>query len=171
MAFAHGLLTLKLELSPWMQQDQVTLSSFFDLNELPCRRHELDASFLLQSVKHCFDYFVDILKSKSLSIKFLSFGLVVVAASVACSHEVRGKVEDKMRRRELERIDRLIAVQDSKVDDNDKCVVCLEAPRTVIVVNCGHFCLCTCCAAALPNPRRCPICRSRVKNFMAVFNP
>ena len=36
------------------------------------------------------------------------------------------------------------------------CVVCLDNPREVVVVACGHMTLCRACAAAMTS---CPICR------------
>lgn len=46
-------------------------------------------------------------------------------------------------------------------DDGGDCVVCLDAPKTRIMVPCGHFCLCDACNAQL-RKRACPICRSGI---------
>ncbi len=54
-------------------------------------------------------------------------------------------------------------------DSANPCVVCLTNPREVIVLECGHVCLCTRCAERLPQPRMCPICRQPIDRFVAAF--
>ncbi|XP_060079134.1 mitochondrial ubiquitin ligase activator of NFKB 1-like [Ylistrum balloti] len=53
----------------------------------------------------------------------------------------------------------------------DMCVVCLTNPREVVLINCGHICLCLDCADMLPTPLQCPVCRARVERFVPYYNP
>jgi hypothetical protein len=46
------------------------------------------------------------------------------------------------------------------------CVVCLERPRTVVVLPCRHLSLCEMCAPALVE---CPMCRGAVSDTLVVF--
>jgi len=45
-------------------------------------------------------------------------------------------------------------------DDSVMCVVCLEKPKTMAVVKCGHLCFCDVCGYAMD---KCPLCREGYK--------
>lgn len=50
------------------------------------------------------------------------------------------------------------------------CVICMEAPRTHIVIPCGHVCFCKECArAAALQVRECPLCRGDLQKIYHVF--
>jgi hypothetical protein len=52
------------------------------------------------------------------------------------------------------------------------CAVCLDAPRTTVLLPCRHLVLCGApgCAAMLgTQPPRCPLCRAAVADTMQVF--
>ena len=87
-------------------------------------------------------------------------------------------LERRRRMKEFESIRR--SLQERQTDDShpegeapnsQACVVCLTNVRQVIVLNCGHICLCPDCAEALPYPKTCPVCRNPVEKFMPVFFP
>ena len=40
-----------------------------------------------------------------------------------------------------------------------ECVVCLEEPKTLVMVPCGHYCLCVTCK---PKIFKCPLCRQAI---------
>ncbi|EPY39035.1 hypothetical protein AGDE_04894 [Angomonas deanei] len=50
-------------------------------------------------------------------------------------------------------------IGDPLSDDDDCCVVCY-GQRDTVMVPCGHFCLCSSCAA---NVLDCPMCRTKIK--------
>lgn len=50
---------------------------------------------------------------------------------------------------------------------SDDCVVCLERRKCVIVIPCGHVCLCDQCVDAVNG--HCPICRGAVASTHKVF--
>jgi len=41
----------------------------------------------------------------------------------------------------------------------NECVVCLDAPKAVVLVPCGHKCLCEACAERILVGEPCPVCR------------
>ena len=65
-------------------------------------------------------------------------------------------------------------------DDSALCVVCLDAPKTHLLLPCGHKCVCSGCALDYAKPAAdgwqrvgralcCPICRSEVSNVAKVW--
>jgi len=63
--------------------------------------------------------------------------------------------------------------QPAAVEDAKLCVVCLDAPRAMLIVPCGHKCLCKTCSAILvarADTEKCPICRARVSQYIEVFD-
>lgn len=61
--------------------------------------------------------------------------------------------------------------EESQDWDNRQCVVCLNNQREVVLLNCGHVCVCGDCAFALPEPKKCPVCRERVEKFVTTYTP
>jgi len=49
------------------------------------------------------------------------------------------------------------------------CVICLSQPREVVLLDCGHICVCGDCAAALPLPKLCPICRQPIDRIIPTY--
>jgi len=49
------------------------------------------------------------------------------------------------------------------------CVVCLDRPKQVVLVPCGHVCVCTDCAPQLNSRHECPICRQHFTAQHRVF--
>ncbi|XP_004592355.2 mitochondrial ubiquitin ligase activator of NFKB 1 [Ochotona princeps] len=50
------------------------------------------------------------------------------------------------------------------------CVVCLTNVRSCVFLECGHVCSCSECYLALPEPKRCPICRRDVTRVVPLYN-
>jgi len=48
------------------------------------------------------------------------------------------------------------------------CIVCMTNVRDVILLTCGHVCVCAECAAMLPS-NRCPVCRSQIDRVQPFF--
>jgi hypothetical protein len=56
--------------------------------------------------------------------------------------------------------------------DAQACVICMELPRTMACVPCGHRCMCQNCSQnliACSSQRRCPLCRMEVIMAMKIF--
>ena len=53
-----------------------------------------------------------------------------------------------------------------RVDDRNQCVVCLDAPRSAVFVDCGHLVVCNACAEKV---RECPLCRKPKTKVLRVY--
>jgi hypothetical protein len=55
--------------------------------------------------------------------------------------------------------------------DSHSCVVCLDAPRCLVLLPCRHLAVCGSahCFSMLGAPPRCPLCREGVVDTFAVF--
>lgn len=45
----------------------------------------------------------------------------------------------------------------------DECCVCLDAVSEIVMVDCGHLCMCPACSTNYSS-NSCPICRAQIKN-------
>nr|BAG56935.1 unnamed protein product [Homo sapiens] len=50
------------------------------------------------------------------------------------------------------------------------CVVCLSSFKSCVFLECGHVCSCTECYRALPEPKKCPICRQAITRVIPLYN-
>lgn len=50
------------------------------------------------------------------------------------------------------------------------CVVCLSNAKSCVFLECGHVCSCSECYRALPEPKRCPVCRQPVSRVVPLYN-
>ncbi|NXS62778.1 MUL1 ligase, partial [Brachypteracias leptosomus] len=65
--------------------------------------------------------------------------------------------------------ERLLSAEGGEVLKN-ACVVCLANPKSCVFLECGHVCSCHECYQALPEPRRCPICRQGIARVVPLYN-
>ena len=76
--------------------------------------------------------------------------------------KVREALErSRQKRRALARSNRV------EYDESQKCVVCLTNPKEVIVLPCGHVCLCEDCSTKIS--LNCPVCRTKIDSKAAAF--
>jgi Zinc finger, C3HC4 type (RING finger) len=70
----------------------------------------------------------------------------------------------ELRERAIEQSAQLMAVEEERdnLDIQRMCVVCLDAPKTVLLRPCTHLCLCQRCSKQ-PELVECPLCRARIK--------
>jgi E3 ubiquitin-protein ligase MUL1 len=52
-----------------------------------------------------------------------------------------------------------------------ECVICLQNRREVIMLDCGHICTCFDCSQAIPEPKKCPVCRELVARIRNIYMP
>jgi len=57
----------------------------------------------------------------------------------------------------------------SVLDDEFRCIICSDRRRDVVLVPCGHLSICLTCSNLLPEPKRCPVCRSDVTQIVKVY--
>uniref|UniRef100_A0A8C2H581 RING-type E3 ubiquitin transferase n=1 Tax=Cyprinus carpio TaxID=7962 RepID=A0A8C2H581_CYPCA len=50
------------------------------------------------------------------------------------------------------------------------CTVCLNRERSCVFLECGHVCACEECYRALPEPKKCPICRATIDRIVPLYN-
>uniref|UniRef100_A0A3B4XY41 RING-type E3 ubiquitin transferase n=1 Tax=Seriola lalandi dorsalis TaxID=1841481 RepID=A0A3B4XY41_SERLL len=50
------------------------------------------------------------------------------------------------------------------------CTVCLSRERSCVFLECGHVCACAQCYDALPEPKKCPICRATIDRVVPLYN-
>ncbi|XP_067167216.1 mitochondrial ubiquitin ligase activator of NFKB 1 [Apteryx mantelli] len=50
------------------------------------------------------------------------------------------------------------------------CVICLSDPKSCVFLECGHVCACHECYRALPEPKKCPICRQPISRVVPLYN-
>ncbi|XP_028266847.1 mitochondrial ubiquitin ligase activator of NFKB 1 [Parambassis ranga] len=60
-------------------------------------------------------------------------------------------------------------VDESRVSPSS-CTVCLSRERTCVFLECGHVCACIQCYEALPEPKKCPICRAAIDRVVPLYN-
>ncbi|XP_043975684.1 mitochondrial ubiquitin ligase activator of NFKB 1 [Gambusia affinis] len=84
--------------------------------------------------------------------------------------------ESKKRRRVMEefkeqqkRLMRELQIEESSVLPTS-CVVCLSRERSLVFLECGHVCACGPCHKALPEPKKCPICRVTIDRVVPLYN-
>ena len=75
-----------------------------------------------------------------------------------------------VRGRETRTVDRAGDGEDRELPDRLVCVVCLGAEREVILLPCGHVCVCATCAdTLLAGGHQCPVCRGPITTVMPAY--
>jgi Zinc finger, C3HC4 type (RING finger) len=87
--------------------------------------------------------------------------------------------EDEIKKQEEQHVIRafndLASAQQTRIleeiDENNKCTICCENPRTTALLPCRHFILCDACAKKVRDgDNRCPNCRQPVEQLMNIFH-
>ncbi|XP_055619044.1 mitochondrial E3 ubiquitin protein ligase 1 [Toxorhynchites rutilus septentrionalis] len=68
---------------------------------------------------------------------------------------------------EKSRAQRRALARQQVFSDDQRCVVCVDNPKEVICLPCGHVCLCENCAVKIK--LNCPVCRSKIESKAAAF--
>jgi len=71
--------------------------------------------------------------------------------------------------REIIAASKVIKVKVNKVyeDDSSECIVCFDAEHEVVIVPCGHFCMCGGCAHQVKEiSGKCPVCRGNMEQIV-----
>ena len=48
------------------------------------------------------------------------------------------------------------------------CCICMDAPREMVYINCGHFCVCAICRNRIDE--ECPICRTSGRAIKIIYS-
>ncbi|NXO85712.1 MUL1 ligase, partial [Sitta europaea] len=65
--------------------------------------------------------------------------------------------------------ERLLNTEGGEILKN-ACVVCLSSTKSCVFLECGHVCSCHECYQALPEPKKCPICRQGITRVVSLYN-
>ncbi|XP_069695032.1 mitochondrial E3 ubiquitin protein ligase 1-like [Periplaneta americana] len=66
-----------------------------------------------------------------------------------------------------ERRERRTRVRDKDLQESQQCVVCRQNPREIILLRCGHVCLCEDCSEGITD--YCPVCRAKIESKAAAY--
>lgn len=78
------------------------------------------------------------------------------------------RIAEELRRSLAEsRKERRQQVRDTELREDQLCVVCRMNPREIVLIPCGHFCLCEDCSDSIDTS--CPICRSMIIQKAAAY--
>lgn len=78
------------------------------------------------------------------------------------------QMQDEFRQAQ-ERLAREMNVEGGETLKN-ACVICLGNTKSCVFLECGHVCSCRECYQALPEPKRCPICRQAIARVVPLYN-
>lgn len=60
-------------------------------------------------------------------------------------------------------------MKDFKLKQSQECVVCLEKPKTHVIFDCMHMCLCETCVVNFKRGQKCPMCSKRVVRTARIY--
>jgi len=122
--------------------------------------------------KHCIFYFVFIAIVKQLENRtfwckaaagfFAGAGVILIYIRLRKWWKLRS--EEKMKESILKRRSKMDI---DGLNESQICTVCLLNPREMILMECGHVCVCADCCSKLKN--KCPICRNTFSNAHHAF--
>ncbi|KAK9503558.1 hypothetical protein O3M35_010091 [Rhynocoris fuscipes] len=102
------------------------------------------------------------------------FGGIGIALAVIITRrlwlERQAKLRDEELKKKLEatrKERRQNARSGENLSENERCVVCRENPKEIIILECGHVCICEDCSEGIT--KDCPVCRSPITNKAAAF--
>ena len=118
-------------------------------------------------------------ETKASVFKVLSYLTGFIGAGIVIYLIHKRYKEWKLRREREEFLDNVRTARTERdnrnengdADEDNTCVICLANAREVILLNCGHICVCAECVMALPRPIVCPVCRQHVERYLPVYNP
>jgi len=100
-------------------------------------------------------------------------GVALGAALFAGVSFLKSEVEKAEKEEALEHVCRQRSGNNEKkgnVPEAIRCVVCLGAEREVILLDCGHVCVCASCGGELLRTRpKCPVCRKPISNVLPAY--
>jgi E3 ubiquitin-protein ligase MUL1 len=77
------------------------------------------------------------------------------------------KEQTARRQQDDSRKDRRRHVRDRELTELQLCVVCCLNPREIILLPCGHVCLCEDCSEEIKDS--CPVCRAEIETKAAAY--
>ncbi|XP_056398281.1 mitochondrial ubiquitin ligase activator of NFKB 1 [Hyla sarda] len=81
--------------------------------------------------------------------------------------------KEKLRLRQLQREFEEARGRSGDEEDEEArnaCSICLTNQKSCVFLECGHVCSCYRCYQALPEPKKCPICRNGISRMVPLYN-
>lgn len=104
-------------------------------------------------------------RKKTYQMLCLMFGMIGIAiGGIILRHYWKERKIQKFAATRKERRQRL---REKNLRDDQQCIVCSTNPREVILLPCGHVCLCEDCSDDITND--CPICRTPINQKAAAY--
>ncbi|XP_063531283.1 mitochondrial E3 ubiquitin protein ligase 1 [Cydia strobilella] len=108
-----------------------------------------------------------------LRVLVVLFGTVAALAGSRIAYKYISRRRRKAREHEVKqqlaagRRERRARARDRDLSEAQLCVVCTENPKEIILLPCGHVCLCEDCSDNITE--QCPICRERIESRAPAF--
>ena len=76
-----------------------------------------------------------------------------------------GKFFYRVQRKFIQTLDEKVTIDKVFGDEDCECVVCMDRDHEVVIVPCGHYCLCGECAQVIEktSSKKCPMCRGDIE--------
>ncbi|XP_055373289.1 mitochondrial E3 ubiquitin protein ligase 1 [Condylostylus longicornis] len=143
-----------------------------DGNQLKMQSSSVGPLFLTTATKSTLvRKFHEAKSSMMVKIGFCSILAVALVGIIGRKFYIKKKQErDEKRikdRLECERRERRARTRPLHLTEDQLCVVCSTNPKEVIILPCGHVCLCEDCSQKIKD--NCPVCRSLINSRAAAF--
>nr|CAI5825075.1 unnamed protein product [Callosobruchus analis] len=105
-----------------------------------------------------------------LCVVFGTIGIFVTVMIVRKYWKIKLEHEEDIKRKkhlEESRRERRRRMRDEDVPENQLCVVCKSNPKEIILLPCGHVCLCEDCSIDISEI--CPVCRATIEKKSAAY--
>jgi len=87
----------------------------------------------------------------------------VPVLAVTFSKGPAGKFFYRVRKSAITVVDEIELVNKVFGEEKSMCVICWDEENDVVVVPCGHYCMCQTCAEVLQkSTQKCPLCRGKI---------
>jgi hypothetical protein len=87
-----------------------------------------------------------------------------------CNKLINEEVEKILKQRSLNKTSTENKNKEVKIygDNDEDCNICLRNKKSIILIPCGHFCVCGECMQNLDETSLCPICRDKIDNYVDI---
>ncbi|XP_069598540.1 mitochondrial ubiquitin ligase activator of NFKB 1 [Ranitomeya imitator] len=101
-----------------------------------------------------------------------------VATCVTLFFILRRQYRRHKERQRLRQLQREFEEASARLEEGDEeeeaarraCTICLSSQKACVFLECGHVCSCYRCYQALPQPKKCPICRNSISRMVPLYN-
>lgn len=114
--------------------------------------------------------FIELYRSKMVICGIIGGALTAIILRRIYLRKKQERIERKLKealekaRRERKQQSR---TKPRELREDQKCIVCIENPKEIICLPCGHVCLCEDCSSKIQ--LTCPVCRASIDNKSVAF--